>query len=51
MGGVPIYHLVLDEFLRLSRAEYQHKGGDAALSKSTVYFQATWIFGAHPPHP
>jgi hypothetical protein len=37
------------EFLRF-RVMYQHKGGDVP-DEDIVYFQATWIFGAHPPHP
>src|SRR5262249_1453829 len=37
------------EFLRF-RAEYQHKDGDVP-AEDTLYFQVTWVFGAHPPHP
>lgn len=37
------------EFLRF-RLEYQHKSGDVP-TENNVYLQATWIFGAHPPHP
>ena len=37
------------EFLRF-RLEYQHKGGDVP-DEDTLYFQVTWVFGAHPPHP
>jgi hypothetical protein len=37
------------EFLRF-RLEYQHKDGDVP-NENTLYLQATWIFGAHPPHP
>jgi hypothetical protein len=37
------------EFLRF-RAEYQHKAGDTK-TEDTLYLQATWVFGAHPPHP
>ncbi|HVT89840.1 MAG TPA: hypothetical protein VHD56_13380 [Tepidisphaeraceae bacterium] len=37
------------EFLRF-RMEYQHKDGDVP-AEDTLYFQATWVFGAHPPHP
>jgi hypothetical protein len=37
------------EYLRF-RVEYQHKDGDVP-SEDNVFFQATWIFGAHPPHP
>lgn len=37
------------EFLRF-RLEYQHKGGDVP-TEDVLFFQATWTFGAHPPHP
>ena len=37
------------EFLRF-RAEYQHKAGDVP-TEDTLFLQATWVFGAHPPHP
>ena len=37
------------EFLRF-RVEYQHKAGDVP-RENTLYFQVTWVFGAHPPHP
>ncbi len=37
------------EFLRF-RVMYQHKDGDVP-AEDILYFQATWIFGAHPPHP
>ncbi len=37
------------EFLRF-RMQYQHKDGDVA-SEDTLYFQCTFTFGAHPPHP
>jgi hypothetical protein len=37
------------EFLRF-RLEYQHKGGDVK-DEDTLYFQCTFIYGAHPPHP
>ena len=37
------------EFLRF-RVEYQHKGGDVK-DEDTLYFQCTFIYGAHPPHP
>ena len=37
------------EFLRW-RVEYQHKAGNTK-TEDTVYFQCTFIFGAHPPHP
>lgn len=37
------------EFLRF-RAEYQHRDGDVP-SEDMLYFQLTWLFGSHPPHP
>lgn len=49
MGGSPYVSWYWSEFLRL-RAEYQHRGGDVD-SANVLYFQATYIFGVHPPHP
>jgi hypothetical protein len=37
------------EFLRF-RLEYQYKSGDVP-TENNLYFQCTFIFGAHPPHP
>jgi hypothetical protein len=37
------------EFLRF-RLQYQHRDGDVPATDA-VFFQVTWIFGAHPPHP
>ena len=48
-GVSPYLTWYWSEFLRF-RAEYQHKGGDVA-TENTLYFQVTWVFGAHPPHP
>ena len=48
-GVSPYVTWYWSEFLRW-RLEYQHKGGDVK-SEETLYFQLTWIFGAHPPHP
>ena len=48
-GVSPYVSWYWSEFLRW-RVEYQHKGGDVR-HEDTVYFQLTWIFGAHPPHP
>lgn len=48
-GVSPYVSWYWSEFLRW-RLEYQHKGGDVK-TEDTVYFQLTWIFGAHPPHP
>jgi hypothetical protein len=32
------------------RLQYQHKAGDAR-AENTLYFQATFTLGGHPPHP
>jgi hypothetical protein len=48
-GVSPYVSWYWSEFLRF-RTEYQHKSGDVP-TEDTLYFQATWIFGAHPPHP
>ncbi len=37
------------EFLRF-RVEYQYKAGDVP-TENNLYFQCTFVFGAHPPHP
>jgi hypothetical protein len=48
-GVSPYLSWYWSEFLRL-RVEYQHKAGDVP-TENNVFLQATWIFGAHPPHP
>jgi hypothetical protein len=48
-GVSPYVSWYWSEFLRW-RLEYQHKDGDVK-REDTLYIQATWIFGAHPPHP
>ncbi len=48
-GVSPYVSWYWSEFLRF-RVEYQHRDGDVP-NADTLYFQATWIFGAHPPHP
>ncbi len=48
-GISPYVSWYWSEFLRF-RLEYQHKDGDTP-TEDTLYFQATWVFGAHPPHP
>jgi hypothetical protein len=48
-GVSPYVSWYWSEFLRF-RFEYQHRTGDVA-EENTLYLQATWIFGAHPPHP
>jgi hypothetical protein len=48
-GVSPYVSWYWSEFLRF-RLEYQHKAGDVR-AEDSVFFQATWIFGAHPPHP
>ena len=48
-GVSPYVSWYWSEFLRF-RVEYEHRGGDVP-SEDILFFQATWIFGAHPPHP
>lgn len=48
-GVSPYVSWYWSEFLRF-RMEYQHKDGDVT-PEDILYFQLTWIFGAHPPHP
>jgi hypothetical protein len=48
-GVSPYVSWYWSEFLRF-RIEYQHREGDVP-DDNTLYFQATWVFGAHPPHP
>lgn len=48
-GVSPYVSWYWSEFLRF-RLEYQHKAGDVP-TENNLFFQATWIFGAHPPHP
>ena len=48
-GVSPYVTWYWSEFLRF-RMEYQHKAGDVA-TENTLFFQVTWVFGAHPPHP
>lgn len=48
-GVSPYITWYWSEFLRF-RMEYQHKDGDTP-SEDTLWFQVTWVFGAHPPHP
>jgi hypothetical protein len=48
-GVSPYVSWYWSEFLRL-RLQYQHKDGDVP-SEDTLYFQCTYVFGAHPPHP
>jgi hypothetical protein len=48
-GVSPYVSWYWSEFLRF-RLEYQHKGGDVK-DEDTLYFQCTFIYGAHPPHP
>lgn len=45
----PYVSFYWSEFLRF-RVQYQYKSGDVP-EENNVFFQATWIFGAHPPHP
>lgn len=48
-GVSPYITWYWSEFLRF-RLEYQHKDGDTP-AEDNLYFQLTWVFGAHPPHP
>ena len=48
-GATPYVSWYWSEFLRF-RASYQHRGGDRP-EEDVLLLQATWIFGAHPPHP
>jgi hypothetical protein len=48
-GVSPYVSWYWSEFLRF-RLEYQHKSGDVK-DEDTLYFQCTFIYGAHPPHP
>jgi hypothetical protein len=48
-GVSPYMSWYWSEFLRF-RLEYQYKAGDTP-TENNLYFQATWVFGAHPPHP
>jgi len=48
-GVSPYITWYWSEFLRF-RMEYQHKGGHTP-KEDTLWLQATWVFGAHPPHP
>lgn len=48
-GFSPYISWYWSEFLRF-RFEYQYKAGDVP-TENNFYFQATWVFGAHPPHP
>jgi hypothetical protein len=45
----PYVSFYWSEFLRF-RMQYQYKDGDVP-EEHNLFFQATWIFGAHPPHP
>ncbi|MBC7783130.1 MAG: carbohydrate porin [Burkholderiales bacterium] len=48
-GVSPYVSWYWSEFLRF-RMQYQHKDGDTP-AEDNLFFQVTWIFGAHPPHP
>jgi hypothetical protein len=48
-GVTPYVSWYWSEFLRF-RLQYQHRRGDIE-TENAVYLQATWLFGAHPPHP
>lgn len=48
-GFSPYVSWYWSEFLRL-RLQYQYKTGDVR-TENNLFFQVTWLFGAHPPHP
>jgi hypothetical protein len=48
-GLSPYVSWYWSEFLRF-RLQYSYRAGDVP-TENNIYFQATWIFGAHPPHP
>lgn len=48
-GVTPFVSWYWTEFLRF-RMQYQYKDGDVP-DEHILWFQATWVFGAHPPHP
>ena len=48
-GVTPYVSWYWSDFLRF-RASYQHRDGDRE-DEDIFYLQATWLFGAHPPHP
>ena len=48
-GVTPYVSWYWSDFLRF-RASYQHRDGDRE-AEDSVWVQATWLFGAHPPHP
>ncbi len=48
-GVTPYVSWYWSEFLRF-RLGYQHRDGDRE-AEDVVWFQTTFVFGAHPPHP
>ena len=48
-GFSPYVSWYWTEFLRF-RLQYQYKTGDVP-TENNVFFQLTWLFGAHPAHP
>lgn len=48
-GLSPYVSWYLNEFLRF-RLQYQYRDGDVP-EEHNLFVQATYIFGAHPPHP
>ncbi|MGB7160804.1 MAG: hypothetical protein WBD40_22255 [Tepidisphaeraceae bacterium] len=49
-GVTPYVSWYWSEFLRF-RFSYQHRELEDADAEDIFFFQATWVFGAHPPHP
>jgi len=48
-GVSPYLSWYWSEFLRF-RVSYEHRDGDVT-PEDLFFFQVTWIYGAHPPHP
>ena len=50
-GVSPYITWYWSEFLRF-RVSYEHRGNfGASPDEDLFFFQITWIYGAHPPHP
>jgi hypothetical protein len=49
-GGSAYLSWYLSEFLRF-RVEYQYRAPSSLPDENLLFFQITWIYGAHPPHP
>ena len=49
-GTTPYVSWYWNDFLRF-RLMYQHRDGDIEEAEDSIWFQTTFLFGAHPPHP